>query len=383
MSTDDPIHTLRDATRGLRVALVHDWLRAMRGGEKVLEHVCALFPDAPIHTLLCEPDRIGSALRTRKIREAPLFARFPALKRHYPKLLPVFPSLVERFPTADCDLVISTSHCVAKGTPSPERGVHLSYVFTPMRYVWDHFDDYLSGRTLPDLALRAVRGRLQEWDRRTAGLVDAFAADSAHIAGKIDRFWGRRATVIHPPAETDFFTPDPDASAEEGDYYLVVGALVPYKRIERAIAATRQTGDRLVIVGEGPERAFLEEVAHDRVTFRGWVGREELRAAYRGCRALLYPGIEDYGIAAVEAMACGRPVVALRGGGVSETVLEGVCGAFFDDPSEEALAERLTNLRPRDYDSRSIRAHAERFSPSRFRRELARWILDQGPFECR
>lgn len=361
------------------MALVHDWLNGMRGGERVFEHFCALLPEADVFTLFYEPERLSTAIRAMRVHESALARRFPAARRHYRKLLPILPAAVARFPTAGYDIVISTSHCVAKGTPPPRKGMHLSYVFSPMRYVWDHYEDYLSGRFVQDTALGLARKRLQEWDRRTAQQIDAIAADSHHIADKIARFWERRARVIHPSVDVDFFTP---GDGPNSGHFLVVSALVPYKRVERAIEASRLAGRPLVIVGDGPERAALQALAHKGVQFRGWVSDEELREEYRRCRALLYPGVEDYGLTALEAQACGRPVLALRRGGAVETIVEGETGAFFDEPEAQALAELMTAFDAMTFDPHAIRRHAEQFSPARFRRQLAEWILEEGRIRC-
>ncbi|MDK2972349.1 MAG: hypothetical protein PWP23_2104 [Candidatus Sumerlaeota bacterium] len=374
MIADDAIARLHEVLAGRRVALVHDWLNGMRGGEKVLEQFCHLFPDADIFTLFYEPGRISPLIRRHRVIEHPLPRRFPVLRQHYRYLLPFFPRMVRTFPTHEYDLVLSTSHCVAKGARPPRRGPHLSYVFTPMRYAWDHFEDYLTGRAAQDMGLRLVRPWLQRWDAESARHVDSFAADSHHIAAKAKRFWGRRARVIHPPVDLDFHTP---GDKEPGDYFLCVGAFVPYKRFDRAIQAAKLAGRRLIVVGAGPERERLEALAGDGVEFRGWASNEELRRLYRGCQALIYPGVEDFGITALEVQACGRPVLALHQGGAVETVVAGVTGEFFEEPTPGALADLLTAFRPESYTPTVIRAQAERFSAGRFRQEVACWILSE------
>jgi glycosyltransferase involved in cell wall biosynthesis len=370
----DAISQLQQVTAGRRVALVHDWLNGMRGGEKVFEHLCALFPRADVFTLFHEPERLSPALRAMCVHEHPWPRAVPALRRHYRYLLPLMPAMVRAFPTAGYDLVVSTSHCVAKAVPPPAHGLHLSYVHSPMRYVWDRWRDYLTGNPIKDAALRAVRPRLQTWDRESSQAVDALAANSHYVARKIERFWGRRARVIHPPVDVDFFTP---GDGEAGERFLCVGALVPYKRFDRAIEAARLAGARLDIVGEGPERARLEALAGPAATFHGWVPDEQLRTFYRRCLALLYPGEEDFGITALEAQACGRPVLALRRGGARETVRDGQTGRFFDRPDARALADGLTAFDSGAYQPSIIRAWAERFGPQRFRQEVARWILQE------
>ena len=355
---------------GLRVALVHDWLNGMRGGERVLEHFCALFPQAHLHTLLYEPSRIDPTIRRLETFESP-FARLPGARKHYRYYLPAMPAFVAKLPTADYDLVISTSHCVAKAAPRPRRGLHLSYIFSPMRYVWDHFEDYLSGNWWKDGALRALRPFLQRWDRSSCKQVDSFAADSEHIARKVKSFWGREAQAILPPVQLERFSP---AVGPPEDFFLVVSALVPYKKIDRAIEAARLAKVKLVVVGDGPERRRLQALAPKNVEFAGRVSDADLPEYYRRARALLYPATEDYGITAIEAQACGRPVLAFRHGGVTETVIDGETGAFFDQPDARGLAKLLKAHDDNRYDPVRIRQHAERFSPLRFRAELIEWI---------
>lgn len=357
--------------RDLRVAIVHDWLNGMRGGEKVLEQFCQLFPDADLFTLLYEPDRVSPLIRSMNVVESS-FARLPGARRHYRSLLPLMPAFVSRLPTAGYDLVLSTSHCVAKGARRPVAGKHLSYVFSPMRYVWDHFGDYLGGGLVRDTGLRLVRPWMQRWDRASCRGVDAFAADSHHIAGKIRRFWGRRARVIHPPVDLELFSPD---HQPPGDYFVVVSALVPYKKVGRAIEAARLAQVRLKVIGDGPERARLEERADKRfIEFLGWVSDEELAHHYRRARALLFPGVEDFGITSLEAQASGRPVLALRDGGVMETVIEGKTGAFFDRPTAKSLARLIRNHNDSAYEPEAIRNHASTFSPGTFQTKVLRWI---------
>lgn len=360
--------------RTARVALVHDWLNGMRGGEKVLEALLPLFPGADILTLFYEPGKVSPAIRSRNVIECSAARRFPPLRRHYRKALPLLPRLAESLPTTDYDLVLATSHCVAKGVRPPRRGHLLAYVFTPMRYVWDQFDEYLGGGVFQDAALRYFRPRMQAWDRRTGWRPDAIAADSAFVAERIARHWQRKARVIHPGIDQDFFRPGTGA---RGKAYLVVSALAPYKRIDLAIDAANRAGVPLVIIGDGPERGRLRAMAGPGIEFRGWVGDAEVRDAYRSARALLYPGVEDYGLTAVEAQACGTPVIAYAAGGARETIVAGKGGEFFPEQSSASLARVLTAFDPDKYSPPCVRSSVAPFTTEHFQRELACWILEE------
>ncbi len=361
---------------GCRVALVHDWLTGMRGGERVLEQFCRLFPKADLHTLIYNREAVSSTIRSMRVVESP-FGRLPGARQAYRSLLPVLPRFAERLPTGGYDLVLSLSHCVAKAAPRPRHGMHLSYVFSPMRYVWDHFDDYLSTNPIKNVAMRLFRRPLQRWDRESSQRVDSFAADSAHVARKLRRFWSRSARVIHPPVDLQRFTPGDEMP--EG-FFLVVAALVPYKKVDRAIRAANLTGQRLVVAGTGPEEARLRKMAGRTVQFAGGVTDQELCTLYRRARALIYPGVEDFGITALESQACGRPVLAFAGGGALETVVNGVTGRFFTRATAKSLARLMDSHQDSAYDPKAIRRHAETFSPEAFRAAAVDWIREEARF---
>lgn len=414
-----PSHSTHGAPR---VALVHDWLNGMRGGEKVFEVLCELFPAATVFTLFYEPGRVSETIRRMKVVESGL-AKIPGARRRYRLLLPLLPWAIEQFPTADFDLVISTSHCVAKSALPPRRGRHICYCFTPMRYIWDQFNEYFPAqgdlfsraelaragrwgeladslkRSLRRRTMLALRPRLRGWDRATASRVDEFIADSRTVAGRIQRYYGRKASVIYPPVDCETFTPrktafpssptpaappapavsipsissmpsmQSPASAAQSSY-LVVSALVPYKRVDRAIAAVNELGRPLVIVGDGPERKRLEAMAGPTVRMTGWLDTPALVEAYQGARALLYPGEEDFGITALEAQACGRPVIALGRGGARETVVHERTGLLYADPSPTGLMRAIEEFEQKTFDPAQCRAQAERFARPRFRAEL-------------
>lgn len=308
-----------------RVVLVHDWLTGMRGGEKVLESLCKLYPDADLLTLVHVPGSVSPAIEHRRVRTS-VIQRLPSPARWYRHYLPLFPFAIEQFDLDDVALVISTSHCAAKAVIPTGRAVHICYDHSPMRYGWDQFPAYFGPErlgTAGSAAARHVVAWLARWDRDTAPRVHRFLANSAHVAGRIRRYYNREAAVLHPPVDTRFFTPGDGAP---GNYFLVVSALVPYKRIDTAIRAADRLGVPLKIVGTGPDRDRLQAISGPDIEFLDRVDDAELRNLYRGARALVLPGEEDFGIAPVEALACGRPVVALARGGACETVEHGQSG---------------------------------------------------------
>ena len=359
----------------MKLALVHDWLTGMRGGEKALEVVCERFPDAEIFTLLHAAGSVSTVIERRPIHTS-FIQRIPGAARHYRNYLPLFPAAIERFSFERFDRVLSLSHCAAKSAVAPGRARHLCYCFTPMRYAWDQFEAYFGAERIGRLssaAMRPVMARLARWDRDTAGRADRYVAISHYVAGRIGRYYNRQATVVYPPVDTDFF--HPDATTPER-FALIVSALVPYKRIDVAIAACARAGVPLMIVGDGPERVALERDAPASTRFLGRVSDDEIRALYRRAAVALLPGEEDFGIVPLEAQACGRPVVALNRGGARETVKHGETGLLVDELSAEAFADATVDAIDRRFDAGAIRGHAEQFSRSRFGDEIAALIAE-------
>ncbi len=303
---------------GMRVALVHDWLTGMRGGEKCLEVLCRAFPDATLYTLIHRRGSLSPAIESMKIRTSAL-QRVPGVFRWYRQLLPIMPLAARGWRLSDVDLVISMSHCVAKSVVPPPGVAHICYCFTPMRYAWQGRDTYLeswSNRPVRRLLARRLLSLLRRWDRATSSRVSHFVAISETVRRRIARCYRRDSRVIQPPVDVEFYTPAADAKPRD-EAYLVVSALVPYKRIDQAVAACRESGRRLIVIGEGPERARLEALGGSSVQFLGWQPDDVIREHYRRCRALLFPGDEDFGIVPIEALACGMPVIALGRGGVA------------------------------------------------------------------
>lgn len=375
------------ALSGLNAALVHDWLTGMRGGEKVLEAFCQLLPGAPIYTLLHLKGKVSPLIESHPIRTS-FIQQMPASASRYRHYLPLFPKAVEGFRLPPVDLVLSTSHCVAKGVRAPHGALHVSYVHTPMRYVWDMYDAYF-GPGKGGLARHVMpifRKGLQRWDVRTADRVDHFIANSAHVAGRIKRHYDRDSTVIHPPVDTGRFAP----AAQPEDYYLVVSALVPYKRVDLAVQACGALGRKLKVVGIGPEEARLKDQAGPEVEFLGWQPEDALPGLYARARAMIFPGEEDFGITPVESMAAGRPVLALGRGGALETVVgpddpagRAPTGRFFKEQELDAVISAMQELEGEldRFDPQALARHAAGFDTAVFLQRMAGFlqgILDKN-----
>ena len=364
--------------RPVKVALVHDWLTGMRGGEKVLEVLCERYPDAELFTLLHVRGSVSPAIERLTIHTSAL-QRLPGIRHYYRECLPLFPKLIEQFDLARFDLVLSTSHCVAKSALAAPNAVHICYCLTPMRYAWDQFDAYFGPDRLgrpASAAMRVVMNRLARWDQKTAVRANRYVAISHYVAGRIRRYYNREATVVYPPVDTDFFHPD---SAVPGRYALVVSALVPYKRLDLAIDACRIAGVPLKIVGEGPDRGRLERRARDNkheVEFLGRRSNDEVRELYRRAAVVMLPGEEDFGIVPLEAQACGRPVVAYARGGALETVVAEETGLLVEEAAPAAFADAVRRAIDRRFDSTAIRRHAERFGRARFAAEMDAIVRD-------
>lgn len=367
-------------SRELKVALAHDWLNGMRGGERCLDLICKEFPQAELYTLLYRPEQVTEAIRNRKVHVSGL-QRVPGFLDHYRWFLPLFPMAMESFRVpAGTDLVLSTSHCVAKGLVPPAGAKHLCYCFTPMRYAWSLQEEYFGRNPVKRAALELALGRLRKWDQAASARVDRFVAISQYVKARIEKFYGREAAVVYPPVATQFFTPD-ERGGHDG-YDLVVSALVPYKRVDLAVRAYARTGFPLKIAGVGTELEALKKLGAPNVEFLGRVPDEGVRELYRRCRFLVFPGEEDFGIVPLEAQACGKPVLAYGKGGLLETVGEGQTGVFFGEQTAEALAEAAARAAGIAWDAGVIRRHAEQFGEARFldgmRAEIGRLMEGRG-----
>lgn len=352
---------------GLKVGLCHDWLTGMRGGERVLELLADAFPDAPIHTLIHNPGTVSDRIESHPIRTTPL-QKLPGIHDHYRNFLPLMP-LMTRFwkPPADLDLMISTSHCVAKSVRTSPSTRHVCYCFTPMRYAWLFHQDYFP-HPVKRALLKPVLALLRRWDRATAPRVDQFVAISEHVRERIREYYGREAEVVYPPADTAFFSPSDEP---RGDYDFLVSAMVPYKKVDLAVRAYTASGHPMKVMGAGSGLEDLKRIAGPNIEFLGRQPDDVLREHYRKCRFLIFPGEEDYGIVPVEAMACGTPVIAYGKGGVTETVIQGETGWFFDDQTPEALQKAVNEAAGIDWDRAAIRRRAGHFDDRRFLEGMA------------
>ena len=370
-----------------RIAIVHDWIVSMRGGERVLESLCRLYPRAPVFTLRYERRAVSATIAAQDVRTAftDLLARnLPLGPAGFRMLLPLFPWAIESLPLADFDLVISSSHAVAKGAVAAAGALHLSYVHSPMRYIWEAADDYapaVPGGPLGRAAFAALAHRLRRWDVASTERVHAMAANSVYTQARIRRVYGRDSEVIEPPVDAARFARVPDpAPAREGEgIYLCVSALVPYKRVELAVRAFSQPGRsgqgrRLVVVGDGSERARLTRLAGPNVELRGRVDDDELLGLYAACRAVVHPALDDFGIVPVEALAAGRPVVAFAAGGSLDSVRDGETGVLFADPTPEALAAAVDRVERLVFEPARLRAAAQRFDRTTFERRFGTFV---------
>ncbi|MGE0614523.1 MAG: glycosyltransferase [Bacteriovoracia bacterium] len=355
-----------------RVALVHDWLTGMRGGELVLDAIAELFPQAELFTLLYVPGKLSPNIVALK-RHTSLLQRMPMAERKYRHYLPLMPKFAEGLDVRDFDLIVSSSHCVAKGVRKRPDAVHVSYVHAPMRYMWDRFDDYFGpGRaSLPvRLAARALRPYLQGWDRRTSqdDNVDVLVANSQFIAGQIRAAYGREASVIYPFVDYARFANQPRAP---GKSYLMVGAFAPNKRVDVAIEAFNRLKLPLLIVGGGQEERRLRKMAGPTIDFLGQLSNSAIADLYAKCRAFIFPGLEDFGITPLEAMAAGAPVIAYGAGGATETVTSET-GILFKPQTPEALMDAVSRMESggAPISPEACRARAAQFSRERFQREF-------------
>ena len=365
--------------KDLKIAVVHDWLTGMRGGEKVLEIIFEIFPNAELFTLLYNKGSVSPIIADRKIHTS-FIDKLPFKSKKYRHYLPLFPTAIELFDFKEYDLIVSTSHCVAKGVRTPPNTLHISYVHSPMRYVWDMYEDYFGEDKigfLQKMIIPPFANYLRMWDVTSSNRVDYFIANSKHVANRIQKYYRREASVIHPPVNTETYKKS-DITEE---FYLVISALVPYKKIDLAVDAFNQSDKSLVVVGEGPEKSKLLKLAKGNIKFVSGIKSTELNDYYSKCKALIFPGEEDFGIVPVEAQSCGKPVIAFARGGALETVIgydgtnEKLCsGIFFVKQTTESLTSAIEEFEKLEWDAGFINQHAQKFNRNRFKTDMSDFI---------
>ncbi len=354
------------------LAIVHDWLNQVGGAEDVLAEMHALYPSAPIYTSIYAPEKMPAAMRGWDIRTT-WMDRLPGVYDHHQPYLPFYPLAFGRLDLTAYDVVLSNKSGFCHGVRVREDAYHIDYCLTPTRYVWMP-DAYMAregfGKAV-EWGAKPLLAWLKRWDYEAAQRVTHFVAISHEVQDRIRRYYQRESVIIYPPVDTSRFRPN-DRPPEP--FFLVLSRLIPYKRIDLAVRACNRVGCRLIVAGDGRDRAALEAIAGPTIEFRGRVSDAEAEDLMARCQAFLFPGLEDFGITPLQAQAAGRPVIAYGAGGALDTVIPGVTGEFFHEPTPEALAELLADFDPARYDPAACRANAERFSVERFRRELGEYV---------
>ncbi len=377
----------------MKIAIIHDWLTGMRGGEKCLEVICKLYPSADLFTLLHVPGKVSPVIESHRIHTS-FIQNLPFSKSKYRYYLPLMPFAIETFDLKEYDLILSSSHCVAKSVKPGPNSLHICYCHTPMRYIWDQFDQYFGkGKSswLSATVMKLLRPWLQRWDIKTSRRVNNFIANSRHVQKRIKKYYGKESTIIHPPVDTELFTPD--QAEGKGDYFLIVSAFAPYKRLDLAVEAFNQLGLPFFVVGEGQDGKRLKEMAKPNIKFEGWLNNAQIRSHFSRSRAFVFCGEEDFGITLLEAQAMGRPVIAFGRGGALETVIPDSqtwkpeteipksctsqpTGVFFYEQTPEALINAIKHFESIEsqFDPNAIREHAQKFDLSVYTDRMKNFI---------
>lgn len=380
----------------MKIAIIHDWLTGMRGGEKCLEVLCKLYPSADLFTLLHIPGKVSSEIESHRIHTS-FIQNLPFAESKYRYYLPLMPFAIETFDLKEYDLILSSSHCVAKSVKPGPKSLHICYCHTPMRYIWDQFDQYFGkGKSswFAATAMKFIRGWLQRWDVKTSRRVNYFIANSRHVQKRIKKYYGQESTTIHPPVDTELFTPD--SKENKGDYFLIVSAFAPYKRLDLAVDAFNQLGLPFFVIGEGQDAKRLKEMARSNIKFEGWLDNSQIRSHFARCRAFVFCGEEDFGITLLEAQAMGRPVIAYGRGGALETVIPDdqswkpeteipqsstsqPTGVFFYEQTPESLMKAIQHFESIEsqFDPNAIRKHAQQFDLSVYTERMKNFIEEK------
>ena len=374
----------------MKTAIIHDWIMSMRGGERCLEVFCELFPQADLFTMVHKKGIASDTIENMSITTS-FIQKLPFSMTKYRHFLPIFPNAIQSFKLEDYDLVLSSSHCVAKGIKKPKNAIHICYCYTPVRYAWFFFDEYFGKENFIKRKLISMTvKRLKEWDLKTNKDVDYFISISDNVRNRIARVYNRDSDVIYPPVDVEQFS----ASKTSEDFYLIVSALVPYKRIDLAIEAFNKTGKRLIIVGTGNSEKDLRKIAKPNIELLGYASDDKIKDLYARCRALIFPGEEDFGIVPVEAQACGKPVIAYGKGGALETIIplnadkstnyelitnNYPSGVFFYEQTTGALIEAIEVFEQniQKFIPDEIRKNSLRFSRNMFKQNIKQFIDDK------
>lgn len=359
-----------DLTGDLNVALVHYWLLKKRGGERVLETICKMLPQADIYTLFCNRDNIPDIFNMHKITTS-FLQNFPLATRYYRNYLPLYPLAIEQFDLNGYDLVISSESGIAKGVLTNPETCHICYCHTPMRYAWNMYHFYKESLgPVKKFFFSPILHYIRMWDRLSADRVDYFIANSLNTRKRIKKYYRRESEVIYPPIDTEYFTPG--SIKKDDGFYLLVSAMEPYKNIDLAIDAFRLLKKPLVVVGSGSHTISISQ--NDSINYIGQVTDEDLRDYYRNCKALIFPTEEDFGMVPLEAQACGKPVIAYGKGGALESVVDGKTGIFFSEQTPESLIEAVNKFEKMTFDPKVIRKNAERFSHKVFEDKFRKFV---------
>ena len=353
----------------MKIAIVHDWLTNMGGAEQVVINFKKIYKEAPIYTTFYTPENLDEELKNIEVNTSFLQKRKSVI--NHKKYYPLMPLAFENFNLNEYDIVLSSSSCCAKGVLTKPECKHICYCHTPMRYAWDQRDEYLEGtKGIKRKLIKILLHYMRIWDFVTANRVDYFIANSTEVQKRIKKHYGRESVVINPPVRCNLFT----ISENDEDYFLVLSRLVKYKRFDLAIKACNELGKRLIIIGDGPEKENLQKIAGENITFLGRQPDEVVKKYMSECKALIFPGKEDFGIVPVEAQACGRPVIAFGQGGVLDSVIPNKTGILFKEQTVESVKEAIEKFETMKFDKNEIRKHALEFDESIFQEKIRIFI---------
>lgn len=356
----------------MKIAIVHDWLTNMGGAEQVVINFKEIYKEAPIYTTFYNPDKLDGKLKNIEVKTS--YLQKKKMVENHKKYFPLMPMAFEKFDLNEYDVVLSSSSSCAKGVLTKPGSVHICYCHTPMRYAWEKRDEYTEGMgKLKKKLVEILCHYMRIWDVASSNRVDYFIANSTEVQKRIKKHYKRDSVVINPPVRCNMF----NISETDGDYYLVLSRLVGYKRFDLAVQACSELGKKLVVIGEGPEREKIEKLANENVTFLGRQPDEVVKKYMSECKALLFPGEEDFGIVPVEAQSCGRPVIAYGKGGVLDSVIDGKTGVFFKEQTVESLKEAIEKFETMKFDKEEIRKHALEFDESVFQEKIRKFVEEK------